>query len=152
MGKLVATAAIIFAVSSIILLSLAHQNDYLLISGSESCILPAKNFSVSFIHSVELSEEVDFYYVQNGEIYLYKTLVRSAGWGLPSTENFTTTDEGFEYAIKRHIGVLRISTNPLNHYTVEVDERSISLDKFGSYLEIKVVRISPLVAALQRWC
>ncbi|WP_290598223.1 MULTISPECIES: DUF1850 domain-containing protein [unclassified Archaeoglobus] len=139
-------------------ITLSFQSTYLQVSGERgSCIIPSSDFSVSFVHSVELSKEIDFYRVCETSLFLYKTLVKSAGWGLPSTEkNFSIVrykgDEWFEYRIKRHVDVLRISTSPVNRFTLESDNLNISLEKFGDFVEIRVVKKNPLMAMFHRWC
>jgi|Deesub1362B_J571_1020462.scaffolds.fasta_scaffold00165_18 hypothetical protein len=140
--------------------STSLHGTYLVISGEDKkCVVPISEnevFSVSFIHSVELSREIDFYRVDNGSIKLFKTLVKSAGWGLPSTENFSVTiykGEGwFEYRIERDIGILKISTTQFNRYLVETQNFKISLGQFGKNVEIKTKSINLILALFERRC
>ncbi len=133
----------------------AYQTPHLIISGSEKeCAVPVSEgdvIAVSFIHSVELFREVDLYRVENNSLKLFKTLVKSAGWGLPSTEkNFSSEKGWLEYRIERDVGVLRISLDPFNRYTLKVGEMNLSLDEFGKYVELRVEKMNPISAAFWR--
>jgi len=150
---------LIFVALIVSLIISFFQETYLQVSGErDSCLIPSPDyFSVSFIHSVELSKEIDFYRICDTSILLYKTLVKSAGWGLPSTEkNFSIVrykgDEWFEYKIERHIDVIRIATSPFNKFTLESGNLNISLEKFGDIVEIRVVKKNPLMVVFHRWC
>ena len=159
MARKVIVLLIFVALIAFSLIILPFQKTYLQISvDRESCLIPSPDyFSVSFIHSVELSKEIDFYRVCDTSISLYKTLVKSAGWGLPSTEkNFSIVrykgDEWFEYRIERRLDVLRIATSPFNRFALEGGSFNISLDKFGGIVEIRVVKKNPLMTMFHRWC
>ncbi len=134
---------------------MVYQTPYLVISGNkkECAIQISKGdvISVSFIHSVELFREIDFYRVEDNSLKLFKTLVKSAGWGLPSTEkNFSSEKGWLEYRIERDVGVLRISLDPFNRYTLKIGELNLSLDGFGKYVELRVEKMSPILAAFRR--
>jgi hypothetical protein len=141
--------------------SFSYTETYLEISGeNKTCYIPVMEkevVSVSFIHSVELSKEIDFYRIENNSLVLFKTLTKSAGWGLPSTEkNFSTVEykgeKWFQFGILRNISVLRISVNPFNHYTVETGKYMINLDDLGKTVTLKVVVLNPVKATLVGGC
>ncbi|WP_202318828.1 DUF1850 domain-containing protein [Archaeoglobus neptunius] len=149
----------IIPLAILILLVASAQNTYLMISGNKGecfvSVAEGDTFTVSFIHSVELSKEIDFFKIVSGSIKLEKTLVKSSGWGLPSTEkNFSIAsykgEEWFEYKIERDIGTLKISTSPVNDYRLEIGALNISLGGFGRDIEVKIVRLNPAMAMLGR--
>jgi hypothetical protein len=123
------------------------EEQFLVIEGENgSCALPVKEndvVSVSFIHSVELSRTIDFYKIKRGYFLLFKTLTKTAGWGLPSTEkNFSTTiydgEEWFEFGIERKIESFIISTHPINQYIIKVESKEIKYGKLVKTITLKI--------------
>lgn len=86
--------------------------------------LPSDNqFSVSYTHSVELTEVSEIYQVQNNQIYLLETFFSSYGAGLPATTDypFEITDQGFRiYDINQIVDPLVYRTGALraNHQLI----------------------------------
>jgi hypothetical protein len=56
-----------------------------------------RSFTISYIHSVELTEVREVYRIEQDDIYLSETVFFSYGAGLPSTTpySFEMTEEGF---------------------------------------------------------
>ncbi|AGK61909.1 hypothetical protein Asulf_01943 [Archaeoglobus sulfaticallidus PM70-1] len=139
----------IIVISPLLISQYMPKSVYLHITGeNKECFFPIKDnetLSISFIHSVELTREIDFYRVEGNSFILFKTLTKTAGWGLPSTEkNFSITtykgEEWFEYRIIRYLKAIEILGYPLNKYSLETENYSINLTEFGNRLRIDIVR------------
>lgn len=124
------------------------------ISGNRTVLIPVsdhRKFEISFIHSVELCRWIEIYEVREGKIHLIKTLTRSAGWGLPSTGNFSfeviNGEEWMVYYLDREFDDIPISTDPVNDYTLTVGDTVLKLASLGKRIDIKIVAIP----SIQYW-
>lgn len=101
-----------------------------------------ENFTVRFIHSVELSPWIEKFEIRNNEIYLVETVTFSFGAGLPTySENFSFEEEGMTIGdINERMDHLTYKVGGVvaNHTLVHRDENYY----FENYIEhFKPVRI-----------
>jgi len=90
-------------------------------------------FSVSYTHSVELTEVVEIYRIEHTQIYLQETIFSSYGAGLPATTDypFEVTDQGFRiYDMNQLVDPLVYRTG-----AVRADHQLILEDKQMAFLD-----------------
>ncbi len=136
---------IIFLVFILVLVYLIMPVKTLIISGNKTAVFSVDDdfeFKISFIHSVELCRWIEIYRVEGNEIHLIETLTKSAGWGLPSTGNFSfkvVNGEGWmSYKMDRRFKSITISTSKFNNYELIFDNKTLKLDVFGKLVTIEV--------------
>jgi hypothetical protein len=137
---ILASIFILIALIPVKVLEISGNNGYELVR-----VENGERIEISFIHSVELCRWIEIYSVDGNKLHLKKTLTKSAGWGLPSTENFSFEEYGGEewlgYTVERIIPSLTISTHPMNDYILHVNQKTFSLEKFGKMVNIKIKSI-----------
>ncbi|AEA46473.1 DUF1850 domain-containing protein [Archaeoglobus veneficus] len=136
---------VLSALLIVILLSSAIPVKVLMVEGKNTTVIAVKDgdeVKISFIHSVELCPWVEIYVIEGNNLTLVKTLTQSAGWGLPSTENNFSFQEidgqkWMVYEIHRTFSSLKISTSPINNYTISVNGKVLKFSNGFITVSIK---------------
>lgn len=143
---------VIIAASAVFLfVAIFPTNNVLIIEGNKGSnmikISENETIELSFIHSVELSPWIQIYKIVNNKLFLAKSLTKSCGWGLPSVgEDFSLEEIAGETWMAFHVWreiecPYLIGTDPINDFTLMIDDKAIKLEQYGRVVAIKIKKI-----------
>jgi len=105
-----------------------------------------RNFSISFIHSVQKTPVYEYFYISDDNTIILKgTKYYSLGVGLPYTEengDFKNDDGAFIVNLNREFEMLPIRVSPLPEHNITIDGKIYPLLDFaesGKLLNFKAV-------------
>jgi hypothetical protein len=133
-------------VSLVLLLLLYYRVPTIEVSYNNSKFyLKDDTFEIGWIHSVEKEPWFEEYQLQNNDIYLTKTRLKSFGAGTPSVGKFIPSNDGFVHMrIDRKIEEIHLVISDLVETTLYLDDSIIPLYKLVNDYETVTIKISKL--------
>lgn len=130
----------IFPTSNVLIVEGNRGSDVIKVNENET-------IELSFIHSAELSPWIQIYKIVDNKLFLVKSLTKSSGWGLPSVgEDFSLEEIAGETWMAFHMWreiecPYLIGTDPINDFTLTIDDKTIKLEQYGRVVAIRVKKI-----------